>query len=391
MIDDKELTFESMDATGIHTNTLILLHERGSSGFELMKTFLKSLNPHTLNQILPQTRFVFPNGPHPAPEGGRDWYFLEPPYEECAETASVAQWDDVAYAAEMLDGVIANETTFIDKENVFIGGVGKGCTVAMCYLMSMEVRMGGFLGFGGSMPFVRDMKDIITTGKLFGSLSLSPLPSLGDNSSSPLTAIRDSSSPESVIHDSQNLSDIISGHMASDNDITMGGHDLQRPTRQPAVVDDATIDPRLLTRTHEAQIPVAANMPRASNSGPAAIPPLPDQSKQARMDRVTTFLRQFHWPEESQVDWAGHSGVDTPVVLVHSYNDSTVDYTHSKEAQAALQEMGFQVKLKVLQSGGLLGMSPLAVHTALNLVLDMNVGGWDFRKGIIEFFQLLDS
>ncbi|KAM6505441.1 hypothetical protein FSOLCH5_014658 [Fusarium solani] len=175
-MDGQELQRSVVQATQVHNTTFILLHDRGSSGAELQHTLCSALLPSFVSQIVPGARFVFPDGPLACPTGGRDWYALEYPQLECGEAASLDQWQHVMCAAEQVDMVVEDEARAVGRENVFLGGVGKGCAVAMVTLLEMEHALGGFVGFGGWMPFVRDMKDVATL-----SLIQSPDPPFSQN------------------------------------------------------------------------------------------------------------------------------------------------------------------------------------------------------------------
>ncbi|KAF4972774.1 hypothetical protein FZEAL_9531 [Fusarium zealandicum] len=334
-MNGEELTHHKVNASQAHNCTFILLHERGSSGADLCRALCAELtsNNTTIASVLPGARFVFPDGPLAAAEGGRDWYGLEDPGEECAEQASWDQWRHVAYAAEQIDMIVADEADIIGRENVFIGGVGKGCAVAMFALLEMEMAIGGFLGFGGWMPFVRDVKDVATLGAI------------------------DSPLHPSALQDAQSLrpSPLRNEVLAEDAMDWQPGN------------DDIAVDPSLLT----------------SQQPPPPPALLDDQSQQARLQRVTNFLRQFEWVNHEE--WAESTSVKTPVFLVHAHHDTTVEFSHSKEAQQTLKELGFDAKLNVLQAGGH-DVSHEALQEFLTMIVSGQTGPWmDIMGSVLSF------
>ncbi|RTE72112.1 hypothetical protein BHE90_013469 [Fusarium euwallaceae] len=150
-----------------HNATFILLHDRGSSGVDFQNTLCNALLPNLVSQVAPGARFVFPDGPLVDPTTvGRDWYDLEYPQIEGREAASLNQWTHVMYAAEQIDIVVKDEERLIGREKIFLGGVGKGCAIAMTTLLEMNQPIGGFIGFGGWMPFIKDIKDVATLGMI---------------------------------------------------------------------------------------------------------------------------------------------------------------------------------------------------------------------------------
>ncbi|KAL2685449.1 hypothetical protein Neosp_006547 [[Neocosmospora] mangrovei] len=291
----------------IHNSTFILLHDRGSSGAEFQRALCSALLPTLISQVAPGTRFIFPDGPFSDRNGRRDWYRLEDPQLECGETASLDQWRHVMYAAEEVDMVVEDEARLIGRENVFLGGVGKGCAVAMMTLLEMDRPIGGFIGFGGWMPFVRDMRDVATLGKI-----LTPDPPFSQNNQGGI------------------------GDMA------------------PGQVN-GLVDPRMLSiQDNQQQQP----FPQAVSSTPVS--ELPDQSVEARHQRVADFLRQFEWSEKARDEYKNEFSTATPIVLTHSSNDELVSRSHAKEAQMMLFQLGYHVKLGESNSG----------HTITKEVLD---------------------
>ncbi|KAJ4319152.1 hypothetical protein N0V84_006514 [Fusarium piperis] len=300
-MEAQELQRSVVEPTRLHNTTFILLHDRGSSGAELQSTLCEALLPNLVSQLAPGARFVFPDGPLTSPTGGRDWYALEHPNLECGDAASLDQWRHVMYAAEQVDMVVEDELQLIGRENIFLGGVGKGCAVAMMTLLEMEHPLGGFVGFGGWMPFVRDMKDVATMGMI-------------------------------------QTPDLPSSHNGQHNQGGIGG--------MAPGLDSGLIDPRLLTIQNE---PQQQPLPQA-----IALPPLftqPDQSAEARHQRVAYFLRQFEWTEAGRLKYEKALSTKTPIVLMHSPNDDTVDRSHSKEAQMMLMQLGYYASLGESDTG----------------------------------------
>lgn len=286
-----------VEPTSVHNTTFILLHDRGSSGAELQHALCNALLPTLVSQVAPGARFIFPDGPMLDPRGGRDWYELEHPQLECGEAASLDQWAHVMYAAELVDMVVGDEAKLISTENIFLGGVGKGYAVAMMTLLEMEHPLGGFVGFGGWMPFVRDMKDVATLGMI-----QTPNPPFSQNNQ---------------------------GGMAPGQ-------------------GNGSIDPRLLSIQNDQLV------------SPTPVFAQPDQSIEARHQRVAHFLRHFQWSEEDRYEYGNEFSTATPIVLMHSSNDELVPRSHAKEAQMMLMQLGYHSRLGESNTG----------HTITREVLD---------------------
>ncbi|UPK97674.1 hypothetical protein LCI18_008609 [Fusarium solani-melongenae] len=295
-----------VEPTSVHNTTFILLHDRGSSGAELQYTLCNALFPNLVSQLAPGARFIFPDGPFSDPKGGRDWYALEYPQLECGEAASLDQWAHVMYAAEQVDMVVEDEAQLISRENIFLGGVGKGCAVAMMTLLEMERPLGGFIGFGGWMPFVRDMKDVATLGMI-----QTPDPPFSQK-----------------------------------NQHSQGGIGGMAPGQ-----GNGLIDPRLLS---------IQNGQQQQPFSPTPLLAQPDQSTEARHQRVAHFLRHFEWTEDARFKYEKEFSTATPIVLMHSPNDELVSRSHAKEAQMMLMQLGFHAKLEESNTG----------HTITRGVLD---------------------
>ena len=294
----------------IHNSTFILLHDRGSSGAEFQRALCSALLPTLVSQVAPGARFIFPDAPFEDPNGGRDWYRLEDPQLECGETASLDQWRHLMYAAEEVDMVVEDEARLIGRKNVFLGGVGKGCAVAIMTLLEKERPLGGFIGFGGWMPFVRDMRDVVTLGKI-----LTPDPPFSQNN----------------IHNQGGVGDKAPGQ------------------------GNGLIDPLMLSIQNNQQ-----QQPFPQAVSPTPVFDLPNQSIEAWHQRVAHFLRQFEWSEKARGEYENEFSTATPIVLIHSSNDELVSRSHAKEAQMMLFQLGYHVKLGESNTG----------HTVTREVLD---------------------
>lgn len=319
-MEGQELQRSVVQPTQLHNTTFILLHDRGSSGADLQYALCNALLPTHVTQVVPGARFVFPDGPVASPTGGPDWYALEHPHLECAEAASLDQWRHVMYAAEQVDMVVEDEARLIGRENVFLGGVGKGCAVAIMTLLEMEHPIGGFVGFGGWMPFVRDMKDVATLGMI-----QTPDPPFSQNDQ----------------------------HSRGGN----GGMDLSQGS--------GLIDPRLLSIQDEPQQQLFS---QAVSLSPLF--PQPDQSPGARHQRVAHFLRQFEWTEAARFKYERELSTATPIALMHSPNDDIVDRSHAKEAQMMLMQLGYHVRLDESNTGHMITRGVLGdlISTLLNVL-----------------------
>ncbi|RSL66792.1 hypothetical protein CEP54_003567 [Fusarium duplospermum] len=300
-MEDQVLKKSVVEPTLTHNATFILLHDRGSSGAEFQNAICNALLPNLVRQVAPGARFVFPDGPLVDPTVGRDWYDLEYPQQEGSEAASLDQWTHVMYAAEQVDIVVKDEERLIGREKIFLGGVGKGCAIALMTLLEMDRPIGGFIGFGGWMPFIKDIKDVATLGMI-----QTPNPPFSQN-----------------------------------GQYNQGGNGGMDPGQ-----GNGFVDPRMLSIQNDQQ-----QQPFPQAVFPTPMLAHPDQSAWAQHKRVAHFLRMFQWNEASRFRYENEFGTATPIVLMHSSNDELVNPLCAIQAEMVLTELGYGVKLRETNSG----------------------------------------
>ncbi|KAK6345343.1 hypothetical protein TWF718_007261 [Orbilia javanica] len=143
-----------------HTNTIIFLHGRGSTGLELADELgsSKISGPPDANIFsqLPSTRWVFPTAkPRFSTvfqEEMTEWfdiYSLSDPSER-SELQTEGLSEAVLFLRDLLDEEIA---IIKDPKRVILGGISQGEATALVLLLTGGYEFGGFMGFSGWIPF----------------------------------------------------------------------------------------------------------------------------------------------------------------------------------------------------------------------------------------------
>ncbi|XXG94757.1 hypothetical protein Hte_001015 [Hypoxylon texense] len=57
--------------------------------------------------------------------------------------------------------LIHSEMSKVPPENIIIGGLSQGCAMSLSVLLSLEHRLGGFVGMSGYLPFRSDIEDAV--------------------------------------------------------------------------------------------------------------------------------------------------------------------------------------------------------------------------------------
>lgn len=158
-----------VDPTSTHTHSLILLHGLGSNGEkfgrELLETGATS-DGSTLTQLLPNARFIFPTS-----RRRRSTAFGR---------SVLTQWFDIARLADpshrkelQLQGLAESardilellrqeqEMSKIPPSNIVLGGLSQGCATSLSVLLSLDYRIGGFVGISGFLPFRDDLDEAV--------------------------------------------------------------------------------------------------------------------------------------------------------------------------------------------------------------------------------------
>lgn len=160
-----------------HTNTLILLHGRGSNSTRFGQMFLESTGIATR---LPSTKFVFPTARKrrsmvlkriPINQWS-DNYSLEDPNER-----TELQLEGLEESSAFLRGLVDEEAAVLSSSadnddddgygRVVIGGLSQGCAAAVFCLLGGfpssggSKRLGGLVGMSGWLPFEKEIAGLL--------------------------------------------------------------------------------------------------------------------------------------------------------------------------------------------------------------------------------------
>ncbi|KPM34124.1 hypothetical protein AK830_g12451 [Neonectria ditissima] len=340
-----------------HTHTFILLHDCVSSGASLCAQLEAALKPVAIRDILPQVRFVFPNGEHPLPgyPNNLNWFSLSQ-LGDSNRRGLEHEWTMVADAARTLDALVTEEALEVGWDNVFVGGIGMGAAVGMAFLLQTTTRLGGFFGLGGWMPFVDDLSSIATRGVLDRDVPLAMM------------------LPPAPMMQSDDMETLENLEMFPGLDPCLVATFPQQENTQEG-------EPQTKTELKPGGEP-ETKRPASAPAAPKRTPTnnLPQQSGEDRLTRVISFFRSFISTEADEQS-ASQTAVDTPVVLVHAVHDSSVPRTHGKEALEIFKKLGFQATLISLDDGDHL-VSHAALMEFLTAIMNKEIGTFGLREGI---------
>ncbi|KAI1119952.1 phospholipase/carboxylesterase [Nemania abortiva] len=155
-----------VEPTITHTHTIILLHRLGSSGKRFGEELLKAVKTRqgkTLPDLLPSTRFVFPTAKFGLSSAlGRrttQWFDIARPADPSFRQE--LQLQGLADSAIEMRELLKEEATRVDPSNIILGGISEGCAMALSVLLSLEYRLGGFVGTCGYLPFQHDVEEAV--------------------------------------------------------------------------------------------------------------------------------------------------------------------------------------------------------------------------------------
>ncbi|KAI1772967.1 acyl-protein thioesterase [Hypoxylon cercidicola] len=155
-----------IEPTTSHTYSLILLHGLGSSGEKFGKELIESgvcSDGKRLVDVLPGARFIFPTSKKRRATALnrtklRQWF-------DVASLDDPSQKPDVQLRGlteslpEIL-GLIDAESQKVPRENIIIGGMSRGCAMALICLLILDSPLGGFIGMSGRLPLQREIEDV---------------------------------------------------------------------------------------------------------------------------------------------------------------------------------------------------------------------------------------
>lgn len=155
--------------TASHTHTMVLLHGRGSNGWDFAEELFEgeSFSERTLPRHFPGFKWVFPTA-HPSystvfDEDLVEWFDIysltDPSVEE------ELQIDGLAESVAFVQSLLVKEVQILGSSasnRVVLGGISQGCAVAIIALLTGECRIGAFLGFNGWMPLMDRVKKVVS-------------------------------------------------------------------------------------------------------------------------------------------------------------------------------------------------------------------------------------
>lgn len=165
-----------------HRNTIIFIHERGSTGEQLSSHLNLAVLPSdkAIYDYFPATRWVFPTAkkkylysPHARSHTKNssrpsisEWFNMESIAE--SELGSDKQVDHLRESVSYIMRVIEDELKRVngDSKRIFLGGIGQGMALALVVLMCTPHRFGGFVGVNGWIPFAEILKRCIERGNI---------------------------------------------------------------------------------------------------------------------------------------------------------------------------------------------------------------------------------
>jgi lysophospholipase II len=148
-----------------HTQTIILLHGRGSNGPEFAEQLFEARTSKglSLREHLPGWKWVFPKSQTRFStvfqEELVEWFDIyslaDPTLREELQTEGLQQ--SVAFVRQLVEEEVS--TIGGDAQKVVLGGISQGCATAIRTMLSSQ-QLGAFVGFCSWMPFPSDARDI---------------------------------------------------------------------------------------------------------------------------------------------------------------------------------------------------------------------------------------
>lgn len=157
-------------ATAAHTNTIILLHGRGSNGHIFADELLEARTSAGLSlaEHLPGWRWVFPS------TKPRWSTVFQEEMSEWFDTYSLSDTDAKQHlqveglreAVQFVTEVVEREVELLGGRagKVVLGGISQGEAVALQALFCGQQRIGAFVGVSGWLPFARQVERVLSEG-----------------------------------------------------------------------------------------------------------------------------------------------------------------------------------------------------------------------------------
>ena len=158
--------------TKTHTHTVVLLHGLSTNGVSFGTDFMENaLNAEgsTLPQAFPHVRFVFPSGPprRCTAFGGKlmhVWFDITTIADRTIDEDK--QIEGLAESTTYMCRLIREEIAVLQlvgrgREDLVLGGFSQGCATSIWVLLNMGLKIGGYVGMSGWLPFRRQIDSVI--------------------------------------------------------------------------------------------------------------------------------------------------------------------------------------------------------------------------------------
>ncbi|KAF3011836.1 hypothetical protein E8E14_002816 [Neopestalotiopsis sp. 37M] len=148
-----------------HTHTIIFLHGNFSNPEKCSRKLLESeisaaLAPQengdrTLQAQFPSVRWVFPSGPalrHSQRLGCLEHTWFDMRKIKDPQEDFHLQFKGVSWSVSRLKALIAAEEAILDRQKIFLAGIGQGFAIATTAALSMEGSFAGIIGLSTWKP-----------------------------------------------------------------------------------------------------------------------------------------------------------------------------------------------------------------------------------------------
>ncbi|RYP54742.1 hypothetical protein DL768_000566 [Monosporascus sp. mg162] len=153
--------------TATHTHKIFLLHGLTSNGEKFRRELLETrttLAGRTPPQTAARRSLLFPTAKRRRSSAFKrailtQWFDIvrlpDPAYRQ--ET----QLQGLAESALKVSELLRLEMASISPQNIILGGVSRGCVMALSLLLALGHPLGGYIGMCGYLPFQKDIEDAV--------------------------------------------------------------------------------------------------------------------------------------------------------------------------------------------------------------------------------------
>ncbi|KAL8639279.1 MAG: hypothetical protein Q9228_003672 [Teloschistes exilis] len=153
-----------------HRHTIIALYGRGNEGSGLAEELFEQYTSASKNlqQLFPSVKWVFPSSQERYStvfqEEIDEWFDIysltDPAAREELQTKGLH--DSVRFLLKVLN----DEADIIGQELVFLLGISQGCATGLMTLLAGDLKLGGFIGLNGWLPFRAQIEASFQKGQL---------------------------------------------------------------------------------------------------------------------------------------------------------------------------------------------------------------------------------